>query len=89
MDNSESLAWMDLLLEMTGSGKQLQILADKLGPEMEKLEQKILPALESIAAQERRLETFKFCMAPKQREEIQQKGFTFLEGWQQKILSGQ
>jgi hypothetical protein len=81
-DQSESLEWLDFMLELTGANKQLANLLDKMKPEMEEFEQKVWPAVEKLREKEKQWEKLKASLDGRQREELRQKGFVPLEEWQ-------
>ena len=82
-DESESLEWLDFMLELTGAGKQLAALLEKMRPEMEEFEQKIWPAIERLRAQEKQWNQLKGSFGVEQREQLAKRGYVQLEKWQQ------
>jgi hypothetical protein len=82
-DERESMEWLDFVLDLSGAGKQLAGLLEKMRPEMEEFEGKLWPALERLRAEEEHWKRLKTSLNGKQQKELAERGFAHLEGWQQ------
>jgi hypothetical protein len=75
---------MELILELSGTGRQLDALAQQLGPEMEQFERKLLPSLRKLAKMDAKLAELKASLDAAQRRDLQAQGFTVLDKWQRR-----
>ena len=82
----EQIAWIDLLLNVTGTGRVLTRLLRELGPRLERIEAEVLPAIQRVQAQERNWARLRASLDIGQRKMIRQQGYAHLRQWQRALL---
>lgn len=85
-NGKESLAWLDLLLQISGASSTLDKLISALEPSFAEIERKIHPAIQRLEKQEEQFRRMKESQSGRQRAEMAEKGYTFLDREQAKML---
>ncbi|KAI6216194.1 Moulting cycle MLT-10-like protein family-containing protein [Aphelenchoides fujianensis] len=77
-DNAETLKWIELLMQMSGAGRELDRFLIRFGPELERV-QKDYPRIVRLEAWERRFQSAMRGLSPQQEEEMRKFGYAFME----------
>uniref|UniRef100_A0AC34GY21 Uncharacterized protein n=1 Tax=Panagrolaimus sp. ES5 TaxID=591445 RepID=A0AC34GY21_9BILA len=87
-DTREQEAWLDMLLDISGTSKKLEALVKKLQPTIEYYEQKVYPAIRKMEELEGRFEIMQDGLSNDQRHSIANDGYAFLEPDQLQLIYG-
>ncbi|KAI1714383.1 moulting cycle domain-containing protein [Ditylenchus destructor] len=88
MDEKESLEWIDLILEMSGTGRSIQKLLDKHIDEINMLEHNLYPAILKMERRDRKWERMKRSLTPSQKTTLREQSYVFLNTGQQRLIYG-
>uniref|UniRef100_A0A183C958 Reverse transcriptase domain-containing protein n=1 Tax=Globodera pallida TaxID=36090 RepID=A0A183C958_GLOPA len=88
-NGNETLAWLDLLLQISGASSTLDKLISSIEPAFEEVQQRIYPAVLRLEELEERFRRLRNVESGKQRQEMDSRGYTFLSKEQSRIVLGQ
>uniref|UniRef100_A0A915CQQ0 Uncharacterized protein n=1 Tax=Ditylenchus dipsaci TaxID=166011 RepID=A0A915CQQ0_9BILA len=74
LDKKETLGWLDLMLEMTGAGRSIQLLLDRSANQMKQLEEKLYPSILMQKVVDRRWEMLRSSLTPSQQQALESRG---------------
>uniref|UniRef100_A0AC35FPY4 Uncharacterized protein n=1 Tax=Panagrolaimus sp. PS1159 TaxID=55785 RepID=A0AC35FPY4_9BILA len=87
-DKREQEAWLDMLLDISGTSKKLEVLVKKLDPTIKYYEEQVYPAIRKMEILEGRYELMKNELSDEQRYNIANNGYAFLEPDQLRLIYG-
>uniref|UniRef100_A0A915P6N9 Uncharacterized protein n=1 Tax=Meloidogyne floridensis TaxID=298350 RepID=A0A915P6N9_9BILA len=85
-NKSETLPWLELLLQMSGAAATLKRLLNQLENIKNEIETKILPAVERLEEIDRRFTKLSNWHNKRQKDELELRGYTFLSREQSKMM---
>ncbi|KAI1716694.1 moulting cycle domain-containing protein [Ditylenchus destructor] len=88
MDEKESLEWIDLILEMSGTGRSIQKLLDKHVEEINLLEHSLYPGILKMERRDRKWERMRRSLTPAQKTTLREQSYVFLNAEQQRLIYG-
>ena len=88
MDEKESLEWLDLILEMSGTGRSIQKLLNRHRDEINLLEHNLYPAILKMERRDRKWERIRRSLTPAQKMALKKQNYVFLDTGQQRIIYG-
>ncbi|KAL3077946.1 hypothetical protein niasHS_013475 [Heterodera schachtii] len=88
-DRAEIVAWLDLLLRISGASATLDRLISSMGSEFEVVERRIHPAIVRLEEIEQRFRSLRMSESEKQRKEMAWRGYTFISEEQSRIVLGE
>ncbi|KAL3115779.1 hypothetical protein niasHT_007784 [Heterodera trifolii] len=85
----EIVAWLDLLLRISGASATLDRLISSMDSEFEMVERRIHPAIVRLEEIEQRFRSLRMSESEKQRKEMAWRGYTFISEEQSRIVLGE
>ncbi|KAI1711516.1 CRE-MLTN-13 protein [Ditylenchus destructor] len=89
MDEKEPLEWIDLILEMSGTGRSIQKLLDKHVEEINLLEHNLYPGILKMERRDRKWERMRRSLTPAQKTTLREQSYVFLNSEQQRLIYGE
>ncbi|KAI6197235.1 Moulting cycle MLT-10-like protein family-containing protein [Aphelenchoides besseyi] len=78
-DDSETLQWIELLMQWSGVGNELSRFLERSAHELHRIETEVYPRILRLESWERRFKTAMRTVSSKQEEEMKKFGYAFLE----------
>ncbi|KAI6176222.1 hypothetical protein M3Y97_00775100 [Aphelenchoides bicaudatus] len=83
---NETNEWIETLLTVSGAARELEKIVKRLEPDMTKFEQNVYPKLIELERWQRQLKRVKQTYTPKQKEQLDKNGYTFLTADQMSLV---